>query len=497
EDAPYRKAKIVATLGPATSSAEMVERLVTAGMNVARLNLSHGTIDDHRRMIATVKEVSKRLAAPVGILLDLQGPRIRTGTLPGKALKLEAGQKISIAPEGSAIEGPFITTNYTGLAGDVTPGARVLIDDGLVELRVIGVGGGTGGVVECEVVFGGTVGERKGMNLPGVDVSAPSLTEKDMEGIGLAVESGVDYVALSFVRKASDVTGLKGLLAERGAEIPVIAKIERAEAVENLTEILDASDGVMIARGDLGVELSAEKVPVLQKRIIEAAGGADKVVITATQMLDSMVASPRPTRAEASDVANAVFDGTDALMLSEETAVGRYPVEAVEMMVRIVMEAEGASPGRFELLRRREGLPDSFARAVACAAAAAAGEVRPRAIVAFTQTGDTALMLSKLRPRPPIVAFTNVAGTVGRLTLAWGVTPVGIDFGEHTDEMICRGEAALLDGGFAAWGDRVVIVSGTRVGMRGATNMMKIDWIGSEECRVHLKGDYGGPKGQA
>jgi len=238
EEARYRKAKIVATLGPATSSTEMVERLITAGVNVVRLNLSHGTIDDHRRMIATVKEVSTRLAAPVGILLDLQGPRIRTGALPGKALKLEAGQKISIAPEGSDIEGPYITTNYTALAGDVRPGARVLIDDGLVELRVEGV---RSSVVDCEVVYGGTVGERKGMNLPGVDVSAPSLTEKDMEGVALAVESCVDYMALSFVRRAADVAGLKRLLAERGAEIPVIAKIERAEAVENLTEVLDAS----------------------------------------------------------------------------------------------------------------------------------------------------------------------------------------------------------------------------------------------------------------
>jgi pyruvate kinase len=351
-------------------------------------------------------------------------------------------------------------------------------------------------VVDCEVVFGGLVGPRKGINLPGVDVSAPSLTAKDMEGIELAVRREVDYIALSFVRRPSDVFDLKRLLADRGVEIPVIAKIEKAEAVDNLASIIDVSDGVMIARGDLGVELSPEKVPVLQKNIIAAANESDKVVITATQMLDSMINNPRPTRAEASDVANAVFDGTDALMLSGETAVGRHPVKTVEIMGRIIKEAEASNGEASHLLRRRKGLPDSFSRAVAFAAVAASTEVHSRAIVVFTQTGDTAQMLSKLRPRAPVVAFTPVERTVRRLALVWGVKPFHIAFGGHTDEMICRGEAALLDQGLASWGDKVVIVSGTRVGMRGATNMMKIDWIGSEECRVYLKTeapDKGGP----
>lgn len=489
-----RKAKIVATIGPASDSPEIIEGLIKAGVNVVRLNLSHGTLDAHRKVLAAVRDAAGRLACPVGVLLDLQGPRIRTGTLPGRKLEVVVGQKVAIVPEGESIPGPYVTTTYREFSNDVKVDDRILIDDGIIELKVSGV---REKVVECEVVFGGAVREFKGMNLPGVNISAPSLTEKDMEGIELAVECEVDYIALSFVRRASDVFSLKRLLAEKGAEIPVIAKIEKAEAVDNLSSILDVSDGVMIARGDLGVELSSEKVPVLQKKIIKAANETDRVVITATQMLDSMISNPRPTRAEASDVANAVFDGTDALMLSGETAIGKYPVKAVEMMVRIIREAEESDSEKPHLLRRREDLTDSFARAVAFASVAASTEVRSKAIVVFTQTGDTALMLSKLRPKPPVVAFTSQEKAMTRLTLIWGVKPYRIDFGGHTDEMICRGEAALLDAGLADWGDKVVIVSGTRVGMRGATNMMKIDWIGSEECRIYLKGKGSDPQGSS
>jgi pyruvate kinase len=483
-----KKAKIVATLGPASGSPEVIEGLIAAGVNVIRLNLSHGEIAGHERAISAVREVSERLEAHTAVLLDLQGPRIRTGRLPGGKVIIEDGGEVTILPEGGAGTGPFITTIYVDFHKDVKPGDRILIDDGLIELRVEVV---ADTVVRCGVVHGGVVGEHKGMNLPGVEISAPSFTDKDILGIELGIRMEVDYLALSFVRTVEDVLGLKAFLADKGAEIPIIAKIEKAEAIDALPAILKESDGVMIARGDLGVEISPERVPVLQKRIINVANDAEKIVITATQMLDSMINNPRPTRAEASDVANAVFDGTDALMLSGETAVGKYPVKAVEIMRRIIIEAESANEERPHLLRRTDGAPASFAHMIGFAAYAASGEEQSKAIVVFTQTGDTALILSKLRPSTPVVAFTPLVRTCRRLALVWGIEPFAIEFGGHTDEMICRGEAALLDRGLAELGDTVVIVSGTKVGLRGATNMMKIDWIGSDECRLYLKDDQG------
>jgi pyruvate kinase len=481
-----RKAKIVATLGPATESPEAVEALIRAGVDVMRVNLSHGTTEGHERVIRTVREVSAQVGRPVAILMDLQGPRIRTGKMDAPK-EISAGELVSLVPEGEAAGDGELTTTYSELNRDVKPGDRVLIDDGLIELRVTGI---TDGRVDAEVVYGGPVKGHKGINLPGVDVSAPSLTERDMTGIDMGLKMGIDYLALSFVRRAADVARLKDYLKERGVEdVPVIAKIEKAEAIDSLDDILEISDGVMIARGDLGVELSSEKVPVLQKKIINRANEKDKLVITATQMLDSMINNPRPTRAEASDVANAVFDGTDALMLSGETAVGKYPVKSVEMMVRIIKEAEGSVEQKPYLMRRDRSAMESFSHAVCFAAYAASSEVKSRAIVVFTQSGATALSISKLRPTAPVIAFTPVDRTCTRLALVWGVRPLCVSFGGHTDEMICRGEAALLDNGLVDWGDRVVVVSGTKVGMRGATNMMKIDWIGSEECRVYLTGE--------
>jgi pyruvate kinase len=477
-----RKAKIVATIGPASDTPEKIEGLLRAGVNVIRLNLSHGEMDGHDRAITLVREISGRLDLPVAILIDLQGPRIRIGSLK-KNVTIKTGESLTITPEGKHADGVFITTTYEALASDVKRGSRILIDDGLIELRVTGL---DGSAVLCEVVNGGVVLEHKGMNLPGVNVSAPPLTDKDMEGIGLAALREVDYVALSFVRRPEDVLELKRLLKEKGSEVAVIAKIEKGEAVEALTNILNVSDGVMIARGDLGVELSAEKVPVLQKKIISMANEAEKIVITATQMLESMIKNPRPTRAEASDVANAVFDGTDALMLSGETAVGAHPVKSVEMMSKIIVEAESADVKKAHLLRRSDSKPASFTHMICYAAYAASAEERSRAIAVFTKTGATAMILSKLRPDMPIVAFTPDAETYRRLALVWGVQPFQIEFGGHTDEMICRGEAELIEHGIANWGDTLVIVSGTKVGMRGATNMMKIDWIGSDECRLYL-----------
>ena len=481
---PERKTKIIATVGPASASPEVIEGLIAAGANVLRLNLSHGTREGHGQVISTIRQVSLKLDVPVAILLDLQGPKIRVGRLKTPSIELIAGQVISIAARDPDGDENTISTTYSDLYKDVKPGDRILMDDGLIEVKVLGVEGDS---IKSVVVYGGVLKEKKGMNLPGVAVSAPCVSEKDAADLEFGIEQGVDYVALSFVRTAAEITGLKERIRLRGTDIPVIAKIEKAEAIENLDAILEVSDGIMIARGDLGVELSTEAIPVLQKKLISRANEAGKLVITATQMMESMIENPRPTRAEASDVANAVFDGTDALMLSGETAVGKYPVLALEIMVRVTLEAEEAALAQKHLLRRKEGPIGSFAQAVAYAASAASVEVNPKAIVVFTETGETARLLSKIRPTTPIVAFTNQQHTWRRLSLFWGVSPYTVQFGEHTDEMICRGEAALLDNGLADFGDTIIVVSGTKVGMRGATNMMKIDWIGSDECRIYLK----------
>lgn len=479
-----RKTKIVATIGPASSSPKIIDELLLAGANVFRLNFSHGTQEEHRAVISDIRGAALRLDLPVAILLDLRGPKIRTGLLEKGSIELKQGQMITITTEEIKGNERVISTTYKALPKDVKPGDRILIDDGLMEVKVKAV---SGALVDCEVVYGGILKESKGMNLPGVNVSAPSLSEKDISDLDFGLSQGVDYIALSFVRKVSDVVDLKDYLREHGADIPVIAKIEKPEALENLEAIIEESDGIMVARGDLGVELSPEEVPIAQKKMISMANAAGKAVITATQMLESMINNPRPTRAEASDVANAVFDGTDALMLSGETAVGKYPVKAVEMMAKIAVEAEGPA-FKQHLVRRKKEAPSSFSQAVAFASFAAAGELHARAVVVFSQTGSTARLVSKLRPSTPIVAFTPLEETKRRLSLIWGVQPFCIEFGGHTDEMICRGEAAMLNNGLAEMGDTIVVVSGTKVGMRGATNMMKIDKIGSEECKLFMKG---------
>ncbi|MDO8446150.1 MAG: pyruvate kinase [Deltaproteobacteria bacterium] len=481
-----RRTKIVATIGPASNSPKIIDELLMAGVNVCRLNFSHGTLDEHKAVIADIRAAAMRLDLPVSILLDLQGPKIRTGLLEKGIVELREGRKITITTEGIKGNEDIISTTYMELPRDVKAGDRILMDDGLIEVRVIGVAGNN---VECEVVYGGILKEHKGMNLPGVNVSAPSLSRKDLRDLDFGISQGVDYIALSFVRRASDVIALKEYLREKGVDIPVIAKIEKPEALDNLDAIIEESDGIMVARGDLGVELSAEEVPIAQKRIISMANEAGKPVITATQMLESMINNPRPTRAEASDVANAVFDGTDALMLSGETAVGKYPVKTVEIMAKIAVEAEEAALSRKQFMKRRKEKVGSFSQAVAFASYAAAGELHAKAIVVFSQTGGTAKLVSKLRSPTPIITFTPLEETKRRLSLVWGIQPFCIEFGGHTDEMICRGEAAMLNNGLAELGDTIIVVSGTKVGMRGATNMMKIDRIGSEECKLFLKGD--------
>jgi pyruvate kinase len=468
-----RKTKIVATIGPASSSEVRLEALMRAGMDVARLNFSHGTHQQHAAAFQAVRAISTRLGRAVAILQDLSGPKIRTGALQeGQPVRLVDGAAITITTEPVVGTAALIATTYPHLAGDLHEGDRVLLADGLMELTVLA---SEGGLVRCRVVHGGLLGEHKGMNLPGVLLSAPAVTEKDMDDLAFGVSLGVDYVAVSFVRQADDLRLVRRLLRDRGADTPVIAKIEKPEAVKNLDAILGACEGVMVARGDLGVEVSPEKVPMLQKQIIEAANRHGDLVITATQMLESMVSNPRPTRAEASDVANAILDGTDAVMLSAETAVGQYPVEAVGMMSRIALEAEasGRAAGAADHSRR------GYAQAIAHAACSIAGDLDFKAICAFTQSGNTARLVSKERPTAPILAFTNQPRIHNRLALLWGVEPLPLDFAGNTDAVIRRVEAELLARGLVAAGDSVIVLGGSPLAAKGTTNFLKVQKVSS------------------
>jgi pyruvate kinase len=483
-----RKAKIVCTIGPASSSPDVLERLIAAGMNVARLNFSHGTLESHARVIRSIREAASRQGAPVAILQDLQGPRLRIGQVPEGGVRLEAGQRVRLlggpaafdprsgvrdhgtsVASGSTVELPV---TYAALARDVRPGARILLDDGLIELKAERV---TVDTVDCTVVTGGLVTPHKGLNLPGTAISAPTLTEKDRADLQFGVAQQVEYIALSFVRGPGDIAAARQAVAERGGEIPLIAKIERPEAVAQLEALLDEADGVMIARGDLGVEMGPEVVPILQKRIIRAANRRRKLVITATQMLESMTERPHPTRAEASDVANAVFDGADAVMLSAETASGRYPVEAVRVMDRIVRTAEyEAESGVVSLAEPVPPAGVSFPEAMCAAASSAAAATRADAVVVFTESGATARLMSKQRPPAPVVAFTPSELVRRRMALYWGVVPLAMPRIEHTEARVQEIERRLKEEGLAKSGQRLVILSGTVAGQRGGTNVMKL-----------------------
>lgn len=468
-----RRTKIVATIGPATNNPAALERMIRAGMDVARLNFSHGTQEDHAQAIRAIRSLSSLLDRPVAILQDLSGPKIRTGVLRGhQPVLLEDGAELLITTQPVEGDASIIATSYPSLPRDVGQGDRILLADGLMELRVIGV---DGDVVRTVVVHGGELGERKGMNLPGVALSTPAVTKKDEADLQFGIANGVDYVAVSFVRKADDLRQVRRLLRQYGAGTPVIAKIEKPEAILNLDAILRACDGVMVARGDLGVEMSPERVPMLQKQIIEAANRRGSLVITATQMLESMIASPRPTRAEASDVANAILDGTDAVMLSGETAIGRFPVEAVEMMGRIALEAEAS--GRVAVVP--EHVRGDHAHAIAHAACTIATSLDFHAMCAFTQSGYTARLVAKERPRTPVFAFTNHRRVHSRLALCWGVTPLMLDFDGDTDALIGMVERELLARGLARPGDSVIVLGGSPVAVRGSTNFLKVHKIAS------------------
>nr|HPH70057.1 pyruvate kinase [Kofleriaceae bacterium] len=432
------RAKIVCTLGPSSNTPERIGALIDAGMNVARLNFSHGSHEDHAKMLGIVRSEAERRGVAVAVLLDLQGPKIRTSRFATGSAELVPGATFTITTDQSVIgDVNRVSTTYTDLPKDVKPGDAILLDDGYLSLVVLNV---TATEVTTRVVAGGTLKNNKGINLPGVDVTAPALSDKDRADIGFALRYGVDYVALSFVRRAEDVIEAKRLLTVDGVSIPVISKIEKPQALERLASIIDASDGTMVARGDLGVEMGPEKVPVWQKRIIEETNKRGKIVITATQMLESMISHPRPTRAEASDVANAVLDGTDALMLSGETASGQYPVEAVMTMARIIREVEQSAyyhqnqePPTLELA--------VSANAIAHAAVTAARAMKIRVIASSTQSGGVSRLLSEYRPQAEIVSLTSNEVAFRRLALVWGVTPVMMATPVTTEELLERMEA--------------------------------------------------------
>ena len=474
-DSARRRAKIICTIGPSCHSEAAMRDLMRMGMDVARLNFSHGSHEDHARHIERLRRAAQREGRTGCIMQDLQGPKIRTGRLERhEQVLLKTGSVVVITPrdvEGTATR---IPTTFPDLAREVEPATRILLSDGLIELRVKTVRGKD---LVCEVVNGGLLGEHKGINLPGVALSIPALTEKDRIDLEFGLKHGVDMVAISFVRSASDVRTVKEILARHGSDIPVIAKLEKPQAIDHLEEILEVTDGVMVARGDLGVEVAPEKVPVIQKRVIRRAAAWRKPVITATQMLESMVENPRPTRAEASDVANAIFDGSDAVMLSAETATGRYPREAVAIMSRIVVEAEANMPDNVQLRRRRERHALSVAEAICESIAHAAEDLPMGAIAVFTETGNTARMISKYRPKAAIYAFTHIPAVANRTNLFWGVHPVRCAQALSAEQMVSMAERELLRRGRVKAGDVLGVVAGTRQ-TAGSTNLMRLHHVG-------------------
>ncbi len=469
-----RKTKIVCTIGPATDTVEMMERLILAGMNVARLNFSHGSHADHAARVTRLREVSKRLGRPLAILQDLQGPKIRTGKLlDGKYVQLEQGAQFVITTNEVIGTAARVSTTYEALPQDVTAGDRILMSDGLLEVRVVAVEGDD---VITEVLVGGELRENQGINLPGVVVSAPSMTEKDAEDLAFGMTQDIDYVALSFVRCAEDVLDIKARIAAAGKSIPVISKIEKPEAIAEMQAIVDASDAIMVARGDLGVEMLTEEVPVVQKQLIEAANAAGKPVITATQMLDSMIRNPRPTRAEASDVANAILDGTDAVMLSGETATGKYPIESVEMMARIaemteknIKHVHHDMPSRYYAEKK-----DSIDDAISAAAYAIVQELPIMAVLALTISGMTALRVARLRPNTDIIGITPSEATYRRLSLVYGIKPVLTDHISRLDDLTDYLRRVLVDEGHLKQGDLVVMTGGHPVSASRGTNFVKV-----------------------
>jgi pyruvate kinase len=463
-----RRTKIVATLGPASATADRLREMIAAGVDAVRLNLSHGKHEEHAERAWLVREIAAEVGRPVALIADLQGPKLRVGDLPEPVL-LTKGEQIVVCAEDSAVDGELPVAPAV-ISEVLEPGHDVLIDDGLVRLRVEAVSGGR---AQCAVLVGGPVSSHKGVNLPGVPLPIPSITRKDAADLDFALQTGVDFIALSFVRSADDVRELRELISQAGSHAHVIAKIEKAEAIDVLDDVLAETDAVMVARGDLGVEIGAAVVPLLQKRIIALALERGKPVITATQMLESMVHSPEPTRAEASDVANAVLDGTSAVMLSGETAVGDYPVEAVAYMDRIARAVEPSMDYRHELPEAAEN--PTIGAAMSNAACDLAEALRAAAILVPTFTGRTANAVARLRPRRPIVALTHMDWAMRQLALEWGVTPLLISERPNVEDLWRTSIDAARRAGLVQTGDRVVITAGTAVNIPGSTNVIKVD----------------------
>lgn len=470
-----RRAKIVCTLGPATATAEKVRALVDAGMDVARMNFSHGSHGDHKQVYDLIRAAAAETGRAVGLLADLQGPKIRLGTFAGGPVEWRTGDVVRITVEDVAGTHDRVSTTYKGLAKDARAGDRLLVDDGKVGLVVTGVEGSD---VVCEVTEGGPVSNNKGVSLPGMDISVPAMSEKDIEDLEFALELGVDFIALSFVRSPADIDLVHQVMDRVGKpRVPVIAKLEKPEAVHNLEAIVLAFDGVMVARGDLGVELPLEQVPLVQKRAIQIARENAKPVIVATQMLDSMINNSRPTRAEASDVANAVLDGTDAVMLSGETSVGRYPVETVETMSRIIRAVETDSP----VVPPLSHVPRTKRGVISYAARDIGERLNAKALVAFTQSGDTVRRLARLHTRLPLLAFTPEESVRSQLSMTWGTTTRIVDKVDATDAMVRQVDHAMLEMGKYQPGDLVVIVAGSPPGTVGSTNLIRVHRLGEED----------------
>ena len=467
-----RRAKIVCTIGPKTSSPAQLRALIDAGMDVARLNLSHGDHSVHEQVYRDVRAASDASGRAVGILVDLQGPKIRTGRFAEGPVTLRVGQRFTITTRDVAGDATVVGTTYAGLPGDVSPGDSLLIDDGKVMLRAIEV---TDTDVLTECVVPGEVSNNKGINLPGVAVSVPALSEKDRDDLRFAMRLGVDMIALSFVRSADDIVDVHEIMDEFGTRLPVIAKIEKPQAVDNLEGIVGAFDGIMVARGDLGVEMPLEDVPLVQKRAIELARREAKPVIVATQVLESMIDNPRPTRAEASDAANAVLDGADALMLSGETSVGAWPIESVRTMARIISSTE---QNGFDKIVPMKTNPKTVGGAVTKAAVEIGETVGARFLIIFTETGGSATRMARLRPRLPMLAFTSDARVRSRLALVWGVETYLVPRMQHTDQFAMQVDLNLIPQGRVTKGERVVIVAGSPPGIPGSTNALRVHRIG-------------------
>jgi pyruvate kinase len=472
------RTKIVCTLGPATDEEATIRAFVEAGMAVARINFSHGTHEDHARQIATVRRVASEGNRSVAILADLQGPKLRVGLLPGHEIELVPGRTVRLAVMDSSEDPGTIPVPHPEVLRDVEAGDRILLDDGILELKVTDCDGRE---AKAEVIAGGPLSSRKGLSLPHTRLKMPSVTEKDQVDARFAVEQEVDYFALSFVRCDNDVQHLRGFLRDLGSSTPIIAKIEKPEAVECIDAILAVSDGLMVARGDLGVEAPVEEVPIIQKRLIRLANQAGKPVITATHMLDSMMRNPRPTRAEASDVANAILDGSDAIMLSGETAVGRYPVASVQTMARIAALTEQAIPYDEWLRRAFHRTAPSIMEAIGQVASEMAAELGASAIITSTVTGSTARRVASHRPATPIVAPTPRLSTFRELALVWGVVPLLVDKFDDTDTMIITATAAARERGMVKDGDLVIITAGVPLGGSGLTNIIKVHHVGEEK----------------